>query len=56
MQTMTRCSALCKSIFKSASPEELSKEFNRKMIELINRLDCSTVHQNGDTNDRRAEK
>ena len=45
MQTVTQSAVLCKSIFKSTSVEELSKEFNKKWIELINRLEqlkCSS--------------
>ena len=45
MQTVTQSAVLCKSIFKSTSVEELSKEFNQRWIELINRLEqlkCSS--------------
>jgi len=31
--------AVCKSVFKNTSVEELAKEFNAKWIELINRLE-----------------
>lgn len=45
MQTITQSAVPCKSIFKSTSVEELSKEFNLRWMELINRLEqlkCSS--------------
>ena len=39
MQSIEQNGGMCKSVFKNSSPAEIKKSYNRRWIELINRLE-----------------
>ena len=39
MQSIEQNGGMCKSVFKNSSPAEIKKNYNRRWIELINRLE-----------------
>ena len=39
MQSIEQNGGICKSVFKNSSPAEIKKSYNRRWIELINRME-----------------